>query len=129
MKNIPSHRYGAKNTLYNVTIKLSQLFSHLFIYTYHVCFSLTWCSSTTSICLFVSPKKTGMKSETYGVMWHVAPESRNIIGRLQTSTKIPTITFAIIRHTWHWCIYIFVIVINNVVVFFLWCTITSFTKM
>ena len=106
MENNLLHKSGAKIMLYNVAIKVSLLSSHLLISTCPFCFSVTWCTSATSICLSVFYNKPGIKSEICGVIWHVAPEST-----IQLVTKIPTRTLIIIRHTCHICIYILVIII------------------
>ena len=70
--NLP-HKSGAKRTLYNVAMKGFPLLSHIFIHTW-LFFSLMWYPFKTSMYLSVSSDDTGMKYETYGVMWHVAPE-------------------------------------------------------
>ena len=70
------HRYGDKSTLWNVAIKVSPLLSHIFICTCSFCFAVTWCPSETSICLYVSYKKPGIKTETSGIIWHFYPESK-----------------------------------------------------
>ena len=62
MENYLLHRSGDKITLWNVTIKVSPLLSHIFIHTCTFCFAMTWCTSATSICLFVSSNKPGIKS-------------------------------------------------------------------
>ena len=57
-------------------MKVFLLSSHIFIRTRPFCFAVTWCLSATSIYSSVSSNDPGMKSETYGVIWHVAPESK-----------------------------------------------------
>ena len=52
------------------------LSSHIFIHTWTFCFAVTWCPFATSMYLSVYSNDPGMKSETSGVMWHVAPESK-----------------------------------------------------
>ena len=44
--------------------------------------------SATSIYLSVSSNEPGMKSETYGVMWHVAPESKIQLVNCELSQKL-----------------------------------------
>ena len=70
------HRSGAKSTLCNVAIKLSPLSLHIFIHSCHFCFAVTWCPSTTLICSSVFFYRSEVKSETCGVRWHVALESK-----------------------------------------------------
>ena len=67
---------GAKTTLYNVVMKGFPLPLHIFICTWPFCFAVTWCLSATSMYLSVSSNDPRMKSESYGVMWHVAPKSK-----------------------------------------------------
>ena len=71
-----SHKSGAKSTLCNVAINVFPLLSHICICTWTFCFAVTWCPSATSMYLSVSSNDPGMKSETYGVIWHVAIESK-----------------------------------------------------
>ena len=68
------HRYGSKSKLCNVAMKLYLLSLHIFILTCHFCFAVTWYPSVTSIYLSVSSNETGIKSETYGVIWQVSSE-------------------------------------------------------
>ena len=76
IKNKLPHRSGAKRMLCNVAIKRFPLSSHIFIWTWPICFAVTWCPSATSIFLSVSSNGPGIKYETCGVMWHVDPESK-----------------------------------------------------
>ena len=73
--NLP-HKSGAKSTLFNVAMKGFPLSSHIFIRALTFCFPVTWCPSATSMYLSVCSHGPGMKSETSGVIWHVAPESK-----------------------------------------------------
>ena len=73
IENNLSHKSGAKSTFCNVAMKNFPLSSHICIRAWPVCFDVTWCQSATSIYLSVSSDDPGMKSETSGVMWHVAP--------------------------------------------------------
>ena len=52
------------------------LSSHIFIHPWPFCLDVTWCPSATSMYLSVSSNVPGMKSETSGVIWHVAPKSK-----------------------------------------------------
>ena len=61
MENHLSHRSGDKSTLCNVAIKVSPLLSHIFIRTCTFCFTVTWCPSATSICLFLSSNEPVIK--------------------------------------------------------------------
>ena len=83
------HKSGAKSTLCNVAIKGSLLLLHIFICTCPFCFAVTWCPSATSICLSVSSNVPGIKYETSGVMWHVAPESKIQLVNYELSPKFP----------------------------------------
>ena len=76
IENNPSHKSGVKHTLCNVAIKHFPLSSHICIRTWPFCFDVTWCPSATSMYLSVSSNDPGMKPETYGIMWHVAPKSK-----------------------------------------------------
>ena len=76
IENNLSHKYGAKSTLCNVAMKGYPLLSHIFICTWTFCFAVTWCPSPTSMYLSVSSNEPVIKSETFGFMWHVAPESK-----------------------------------------------------
>ena len=71
-----SHKSGANSTLYKVAMNVFLLSSHICIRTWNFCFVVTWFTSATSMYLSVSSHFPGMKSETYGVIWHVAPESK-----------------------------------------------------
>ena len=95
-------------TLCNFAMKGSPLSSHNFIHTWPFCFAVTWCPSATSIYLSVYSNEPVIKYETYGIMWHIAPESRiqNPIIQLQTITRIFTRTFVIARHKCHRCIHL-----------------------
>ena len=55
IENNLSHKSGAKSTLCNVAINVSQLFLHIFIFNCPF-FTVTWCPSITSICLSVFSK-------------------------------------------------------------------------
>ena len=83
------HKYGAKSTLCSIKIKGSLLMPHIFIRNFPFCFSVTSCLSTTSICLSVSSNETVIKSETYGVLWHVDPESKTQLVNCKLSPKLP----------------------------------------
>ena len=87
IKNNLSHNSGAKSTLCNVAMKGSPLLSHIFIRTWPFCFAVTWCPYSTSVYLSVSYNESGMKSETSGVMWHVAPESKIQLVNCELSPK------------------------------------------
>ena len=76
IENNLSYKSSAKSTLCNVVMRGSPLSSQIFIPSYPFCFAVTWCPSATSICLSVSSNEPGIKSETSGVMCHVAPESK-----------------------------------------------------
>ena len=76
IKNNLSHKSGAKCTLCNVAMKLFPLSLHICICTWPFCFAVTWCPSATSVYLSVSFNYPRMKSETSGVMWHIALESK-----------------------------------------------------
>ena len=78
---------GAKSMLCNVAMKGSPLSSHIFIHTCPFCFVVTWCTSATSMCLSVSSNEPGIKSETSGVMWPVAPESKIQLVNCEMSPK------------------------------------------
>ena len=87
MENNPSHRYGAKITLCNIAIKVYPLLSHIFIHTCHFCFAVTWCPSANSMFLSVFYNEPGIKSETCGVIWHVAHESKIQLVNCELSPK------------------------------------------
>ena len=70
------HKSGANITLYNVSTKGFPLLSHIFIWTYPVCFDVTKFPSTNSINLSISTNDSGIKYEISGVMLQVAPESK-----------------------------------------------------
>ena len=76
IENNLSRISGAKSTLCNVAIKVSLLLLHIFIRNCPFYFSMTWCSSATSIYLSVLYNEPEIKSETYGVIWHITPESK-----------------------------------------------------
>ena len=50
---------------------------------------MTWCSSATPMYLSLSYNELGMKSETAGVVWHVALESKIQLVNCELSPKIP----------------------------------------
>ena len=81
------HISCAKSTLCNVVINGSLLSSHIFIWTYHFCFAVTWFTSVTIICLFVSSNESGIKSENCCVIWHVAAESKIQLVNCELSLK------------------------------------------
>ena len=63
---------------------------HTFLFVLDIfCFYVTWCPYATSMCLSVSSNETGIKSETSGVMWHVAPESKIQSANCKLSPKFP----------------------------------------
>ena len=76
IENNLSHKSGAKSTLCNVAMKDFPLLLHICIRTWPFCFAVTRCPSTTSMYLSVSYNHHGIKSETAGVIWHVAPDSK-----------------------------------------------------
>ena len=76
IENNLSHKYGVKRTLYNVAMHVFLISLHICIHTWPFCFAVTWCLSATSMYLSVSSNDPGMKSETSGVIWHIAPESK-----------------------------------------------------
>ena len=59
-----------------VAMKGFPLSSHIFIPNCPFCFAVTWFLSATAMYLSVSCYEPVMKYETFGVMWHVAPESK-----------------------------------------------------
>ena len=68
------NKSGAKSTLCNAAIKWSPLLSQIFIRIWPFYFATMWYPYVTEICLSVHSNEPGIKSETSGVMWHVAPE-------------------------------------------------------
>ena len=68
-------------------MKGSPLLMHIFIRTCPFCFAVTWCPSADSICLSISSNDPGIKSETYGVTWHVALESKIQLVNCELSQK------------------------------------------
>ena len=117
------HTSGAKITLCNVAMKGFPLSSHIFIHTWPLCFAVMWCSSVTSMYLSISSYEPGMKSETSGVIWHVATKSKSNWS-IAIVTILFTLTFVIARHSCHRCVYLLVIIIFGVVAG----TITFFIK-
>ena len=95
IENNQSHKSGAKITLCNVAIKGSPLLSHIFICTCPLWFAMAWCPSANSMCLSVSSNKYGIKYESYGVMWHVAPESKIQLVYWELSPKFPLVHFSL----------------------------------
>ena len=89
IKNNPSHKSGAKSTLCNVAMKWSLLLLHIFIRTCSFCFAVTWCLPATPICLSILSKEPGIKSETSGVVWNVAPEFKIQLVNYELSPKFP----------------------------------------
>ena len=89
IKNNPSHISGAKITLCNVAIKGYPLLLHFFIGTCPFCFAVTWCPSAISMCLSVFSNEPGIKYETYGVMWHIATESKIQLVNCELSPNFP----------------------------------------
>ena len=62
------------------------------IVTHFICnctfyFAVTWCTSATSIFLSISSNGHGIKYETCGVIWHVAPESKIQSANYELSLK------------------------------------------
>ena len=84
-----SHKSGAKSTLCNLAMKGFPLSLHIFICTWPLWFAVTWCTSATSIYLSVSSNYPVMKSETYGVMCHVAPKSKIQLVNCKLSPQFP----------------------------------------
>ena len=76
IENNMLHKSGAKSMLCYVVMKGYPLSLHIFIRTCLFYFAVRWYPSATSICLSVSSNVPGIKSETSGVIWHVAPESK-----------------------------------------------------
>ena len=74
-------------TLFRSPSCLVSLSSHIFIWTCPFYFSMMWRPSATSIYLSVSYKEPGIKSETCGVIWHVAPESKIQLVNCELSPK------------------------------------------
>ena len=74
IENNLSHKSGARSTLYKVAMNFSPLLLHVCIRTWPFCFAVTWCPSATSMYLSAYSNDHGMKSETSGVIWHVAPK-------------------------------------------------------
>ena len=87
IENNLSHRYGVKSTLCYVAIKVYPLSSHIFIWTCHFCFAVTWCTSAASIYLSMSYNDPGIKSETYGVILHIYLWSKIQLVNLELSPK------------------------------------------
>ena len=75
--------------LCNVAIKVSPFLSHTFIRACPYFFVVTLFPSATSMFLYVSSNDTGIKSETSGVLWHVAPESKIQLVNYELSPKFP----------------------------------------
>ena len=71
-----SHKFGTNRMLYNAVMKVFPLSLWIFIWTPSICFAAMECPSATLIYLSVSRNETGIKSEIYGVMWQVTPESK-----------------------------------------------------
>ena len=76
IENNMSHKSGANSTFYKVVMKVFPLLLHICIRNDPFCFAVTWCPSGTSMYLSLSSNDPRMKYETYGVMWHVDPESK-----------------------------------------------------
>ena len=87
MVNNQSHKYGSNSTLYNLTMKGFPLSSFISIWTFSVCFDLKKCPSAHSIYLSVSTNNIGIKSEIYGVMWKISPESKIQLFSCELSPK------------------------------------------
>ena len=69
-------------------MKGSPLLSQIFIFNCPF-FAVTWCLSKTPMCLFVYYNEPGIKSETSGVMWLVAPESKIQLVNCKLSPTFP----------------------------------------
>ena len=87
MESNHSHKSIANSTLYNVSIRVFPLSSHIFIWTCPVCFSVTKLPSATSIFLSVYTNDSGIKYWISGVMWQVAPESKIQLVSCEMSPK------------------------------------------
>ena len=87
MENNKSRKSGANSTLYNVEMKGFPLLLRIFIWNYPSCFTVTKCPSATSIYLSVSANEPGIKSEIYGFMWQVAPDSKIQCVSFEMSTE------------------------------------------
>ena len=85
------HKSRAKSTLCNVAMKVSPWSSHNFIRTWTFCFAVTWRPSANSMCLSVSYNEPWIKSETSGVMLHVAPEYKIQLVNCEFSPKFPQV--------------------------------------
>ena len=121
------HRSGAKIMLYNVSTKGSPLLLHIFIWMFHSCFAVTRCPSATSIYLSVSYNDPGIKSETYGVIWHIDPESKIQLVNWELTPK------SLLELLWSPDVhsidaYIYGLIIITVVALFLQCSITLFIE-
>ena len=62
--------------MYNVVMHGFMLLLHTFIWTCYYSFTATWFPYTTSIYLSISSNKPGIKSGTYGIIWHISTESK-----------------------------------------------------
>ena len=103
IENNLSHKSGDKSTLYNVAMNVFLLLLHIFICAWPFCFAETWCLSATSMCLSVSSNEPGIKSETFGVMWHVFLVMANVLVEIFVTVHNWRIGFWILeqRATWH----------------------------
>ena len=76
MENKWLHESGANIMVYNVAIKGSPQLSRIFIWTSLVCSAVTKCQSEISMYLSVYTNEPHIKSEIYGLVLQVAPESK-----------------------------------------------------
>ena len=88
MGNNWPHKSGTNSTLYNLAMKGFLFLSHIFIWTYSVCFAVTKCPSETSIYSSVSTYYPGIKSEISGVMWQVAPQAETKLVNCKLSPNL-----------------------------------------
>ena len=89
-------RESSKSTLCNVAMKGSPWSSHIFIHDWSFCFTVTWCTFATSMCLSVSSNESGIKSVTSGVMWHVAQESKIQLVNCELSPEFPLVHLSLL---------------------------------
>ena len=76
MENNQLHKSGENSILYNVSMKVLPLSSHIFIWTYPVCFAVMIFPFANSIYLSISVNKPGIKSEISGVVLQATLDSK-----------------------------------------------------
>ena len=105
------------------------LSSPIFVWASPICFAVTKFPSATLIYLSVATNNPGIKSEIYGVVWQVAPESKIQLGSCKLF-KISFRYFCIWRHTCHIHVYLlglnFICTVFRRLIYFCWYVYTSF---